>query len=404
MPVFPKNNLPIDSLNWGREVEKSINNLETTLRSAEVNNVTRDAQLQNSYKRLDATVTQVSSVANQAQTAATDAAAAAAAAQNAVDAVEAVVNNIYVDGTEEIDGSVLATNTINGAKVVDGTLPGGKIQANTITANQISTNYVYAGQINAGQINAGTVNGLSITGGSLNTTPAGGKSVSIASSSATFQFNGSTVGLIEADSAGRILVQGNSGVYLNGGAGVFGGGLSVGDGSISTQGLTATGTVSASVITGTSSVSGVSVTGGSVTSSGSLVRTQLNGDGFGLTGASVTSGGAFVRTSSSARYKQDIEDLDISYEAILGLQPKTFRRIDEVEEQGDSAKVYAGFIAEDIADSELDIFAFYKLNEDGSKTPEGVHYPELTAALVLALKHQDQVIKNLTARIEALEA
>jgi hypothetical protein len=176
---------------------------------------------------------------------------------------------------------------------------------------------------------------------------------------------------------------------------VTGGGLTVNDGNISSAN-----TVSGGTVTGTT---GTFTTISNVSTPGSVIRTALSTDGLGLTGASLTSSGALVRTSSSARYKQDIENLDISYEAILELQPKTFRRIDEVEEQGDSAKVYAGFIAEDLADSELDIFAFYKVEEDGSKTPEGVHYPELTAALVLALKHQDSVIKDLEARLTALE-
>lgn len=405
MPVFPKNNLPIDSLNWGREVEKSINNLETTFKSAEVNNVTRDAQLQNSYKRLDGTVTQVSAVANQAQAAATAAAAAAleagnaaTAAQDAVDAVEAVVNNIYVEGTEEIDGAVLATNTINGAKVVDGTLPGGKITANTITSNEINTNYVYAGQINAGQINAGYIQGLTFATGSS------GTRVEATASNITFYgpsgaggsisgnyLNGNAVNI---SSNGYLVLNGNN--IANGGLAVTGGSLTVNDGNISSAN-----TISGGTVSGTT---GTFTTISNVSTPGSVIRTALSTDGLGVTGASLTGSGALVRTSSSARYKQDIQDLDISYEAILGLEPKTFRRIDEVEEKGDAAKVYAGFIAEDLADSELDIFAFYKVEEDGSKTPEGVHYPELTAALVLALKHQDQLIKSLTARIEALEA
>lgn len=391
MSVFPVSNLPVQTQTWGREVEKRLANLDTSFRAAEVNNVTRDSQMMTNYRRLDAAVTQLTTVANQAQQAAND-------AQDAVDAVEEIVNNIYVTGTETIDGAVLATATVNGAVVVNGTLPGGKIQANTITSNEINTNYVYAGQINAGQINAGYIQGLTFATGSS------GTRVEATASNITFYgpsgaggsisgnyLNGNAVNI---SSNGYLVLNGNN--IANGGLSITGGSLTANDGNISSVN-----TISGGTVTGTT---GTFTTISNVSTPGSVVRTVLSADGLGLTGASLTSSGALVRTSSSARYKQDIENLDLPYEAILDLQPKTFRRKDEVEEQGDVAKVYAGFIAEDIADSELDIFAFYKVEEDGSKTPEGVHYPELTAALLLALKHQDQLIKDLTARIEALEA
>jgi len=352
MTVFPNNNLPTGSLNWSREVEKAVNNLETSFRSAEVNNVTRDAQLQNSYKRLDTALTQLTATNAAVDQAQTDSIEALEKANEAIaDSLEALT----ALGTLDEETS---TYKINAANVTVGTM-------------------------SADRISGGTIDGLTITGGSLNTTASLGKSVTISGSSATFLSGGSSVGNIQADGSGRIGIFSTSGIYMQGNTGVFGGSFSAENG-ISTPGTFAS-------------------PGSAITSGGSLIRNQLNGDGLGLTGASITSTGNFVRTSSSERYKQDIEDLVLPYEAILNLQPKTFRRKDEVEEQGDSAKVYAGFIAEDLADSELDIFAFYKVEEDGSKTPEGVHYPELTAALLLALKHQDSVIKDLEARLAALE-
>ena len=134
---------------------------------------------------------------------------------------------------------------------------------------------------------------------------------------------------------------------------------------------------------------------------GSLTRTILAGGG--TTTASINNTGNFIRTSSSERYKTDISDLELPYESILQLQPKKFRRKDEVEESPD-AKFYPGFIAEDLAGTDLDIFTFYSQDEEGNARPEGIHYAELTAALVSALKTQDQMIKSLEARIEALES
>jgi hypothetical protein len=128
---------------------------------------------------------------------------------------------------------------------------------------------------------------------------------------------------------------------------------------------------------------------------GSIQRTQLNGGG--TTGASVTSGGYFVRTSSSARYKTDIELLDIDLNDLYAAQPKTFKRIEEVFEDPEGARTYPGFIAEDLAGTSLDQFVFYSEDEEGNSRPEGIHYPELTGALLIA-------IKDLNARIEALES
>lgn len=375
MTTFPKNNLPADSLNWGREVEKSINNLETTFKSAEVNNVTRDAQLQNSYKRLDSALTQLATTNAAVDQAQSDAITALNTANTANSAAITATNTATTANATAIEALEDAVDALEALGALDESTSTYKINASNVTV----------GTMSADRISGGTIDGITITGGSLNTSPDGaGKSVSISGSSTSFLSGGSSVGSIQADGSGRVAVFSSAGIYLSGQTGVFGGGFSS-EGGISTPGT-------------------YSSPGSSITSGGALIRNQLNGDGLGLTGASITSTGNFVRTSSSARYKQDIEDLDLPYEAILDLQPKTFRRIDEVEEQGDAAKVYAGFVAEDIADSELDIFAFYKVEEDGSKTPEGVHYPELTAALVLALKHQDQLIKSLTARIEALEA
>jgi len=142
------------------------------------------------------------------------------------------------------------------------------------------------------------------------------------------------------------------------------------------------------------SIQGTTISGTDLTASGAITRTALIGGG--TTGASITNGGNIVRTSSSQRYKTDIQLLNIDLNDLYSLKPKTFKRKDEVEDLGEAAKVYPGFIAEELAGTSLDKFVFYSQDEDGNSRPEGIHYPELTAALLLA-------IKNLNARIEALE-
>jgi hypothetical protein len=124
--------------------------------------------------------------------------------------------------------------------------------------------------------------------------------------------------------------------------------------------------------------------------------------GGGTTGASINNAGTIIRTTSSEKYKQDIEPLEVNYEDLLSLEPKRFRFKDEAAAD-ENARYYAGFIAEEIAQTSLTDFVAYKTNEDGTKEPDGVYYAELSTALLSALKQQDTLIKSLTARVEALE-
>ena len=146
-------------------------------------------------------------------------------------------------------------------------------------------------------------------------------------------------------------------------------------------------------------LSDLSVTG-NIATDGNLTRSIYGGGG--TTGASFNNSGNLIRTTSSARYKQDISSIEFNYEDVLALQPKQFRLRDEAN-VSDSAIFYPGFIAEEIAGTGLDIFVSY-IEVDGQLVPDGVRYAELTSALVSAIKHQDGIIKNLTTRIEELEA
>ena len=144
------------------------------------------------------------------------------------------------------------------------------------------------------------------------------------------------------------------------------------------------------------------VTGGNLTTSGTLTRTQLAVGGT-TTGASINASGQFIRTSSSARYKQDIEDANFVYEDVLALAPKTFRLKEEAENDPDS-KLYGGLLAEDVDQIQsLKVFVNYMTQEDGSVVPDGVAYGEMVSALVSALKHQDTMIKALETRLDQLE-
>jgi hypothetical protein len=379
MTVFPKNNLPTGSLNWSREVEKAVNNLESSFRSAEVNNVTRDAQLQNSYRRLDTALTQLT-------------------------ATNAAVDQAQADSIEALEKANEAI-----ADIIDLGAPGGPA-------------------INANNITGGTITGITVQTASAGTrSKLSGSNIEFFSSAYTS--GASRVGYIQGDDAGDaglyiISDQGEialdaTNITLSGDTTVTGElavGGSFSPGSISTGAITSTslgtGAITASSLAvGTSNVGSNfinaesvgggfasftgSVTGQSgVISNAALTRTQLSGGG--TTGASITDGGNFVRTSSSQRYKTDIQPLQLDLADLYEVEPKTFKRIDEVEENPEQARVYPGFIAEELAGTSLDKFVFYSKDEQGNSRPEGIHYPELTAALLLA-------IKDLNARLTALE-
>jgi hypothetical protein len=373
--TFPNNNLPTASRNWGREVEKKVTNLESSFRSAEVNNVTRDSQL-------SVTANTALSVAILAQDAAEEAQAAAAAAAAASTAASTANANAIAANTKALEAL---------QDIVDLGSPGGP-------------------SISAANITAGTVNGLSITGGSLNTTAVGGKSVSISGSSASFQYNGSGVGSIEADTAGRLGVFASSGVYITGGSagvGVFQGNLSCEFDAIVNNGLRLGGSA-----------------GSYFTRNGAG---QMEGPGFRSTGNVNVAGNFFYdaptatgttyplyinittnqvyRLSSSARYKTAIQDAEFDYDKLLQAKVRTFKNKQEVEENGiENAELTYGYIAEELHELGLTDFVVYENDEDGNPSPESVNYMSMALATHEMLKVQDQKLKSLEARLEALES
>lgn len=428
MTIFPKNNLPTASLNWGREVEKSINNLESSFRTAEVNNVSRDAQLQASYKRLDTAVTQLAATNAAVDQAQSDSIAALQAAQTAT-----------------TTATTANTNALNALQdIIELGSPGGPT-------------------INANNITAGTLTGVTVQTGSSGTrVKASGTNIEFYSNAYT---NGADrVGYIQGDDGG------NAGLYMISDQGEIGldavnitlsgdttvtGGLSVGDflevngafspGSISTGAINATtidatgGIGSASLSTGNISgtsmtinggtanlQSGAVVNGGLTVSSGSsnlnsgmsttwiTASSDLNLTGriLGSTGTYnatttstanvfVASNGNFARSTSSRRYKSDIQDVDYGLTA-LQLQPRTWVDKSEYEANGNSTEGLEripGFIAEELHD--LGLTELVQYNENGE--PDAVYYDRMLVAVIPVIKAQQVIIETLEARLAALE-
>jgi hypothetical protein len=362
--AFPTSNLPTASVPWGREVEKQLTTATLTIASNELNNAARDNQLASSLVRVNK--------------AATDAATAAAQAQAAI------------DGLGSLDQST-STYKINADNLTAGTITGLNIIGNTIKSAASGTRVELSGtniRFYYGTSEVGYITGNSTTygDGMYFGTPADGRFLQISQSWLGFQYGlNNSMGI----SNGQVMIGGSNGVLVSGT-------LSGGTASFTTTGTT---TLSVTNYASIPSITSSLEVQGALNTAQTLRRSTLAGGS--LTGASITADGYFQRTSSSARYKQDIEDLNISYDDILQLSPKKFRRKDEVESNPD-ARYYAGFIAEDIAGSPMDIFAFYQSEKDGG-LPDGVYYSEITSALLIAIKHQDALIKDLSQRISNLE-
>ena len=340
--VFPKNNLPEPAQPWAREVQKQLANVIASNRANEINNATRDNQLNSSLISLSKVVSDVKTASDE------------------------------------------ATEALNG-------LLGLGSSGSEYTIN--------ASNINAGTISGNFISGGTITGVVFQTRSSGARISLTATRQSFFDDFGSEAGFIEVDGAqyrnGLTLSSSGSTLILSSGqAEIAGGGNSIRANNAGVQAF------------GTFNGSGRVESGGNMRSGGTLGRVEL--DGGGTTGASINNAGNVIRTASSERYKQDIGELVINYEDLLLLSPKKFRLKEEVIgseeiEANKNARYYAGFIAEEIAETPLDIFVSYEKLEDGTSRPDGVYYAELSAALLAGIKHQDILIKSLTERITTLE-
>ena len=102
----------------------------------------------------------------------------------------------------------------------------------------------------------------------------------------------------------------------------------------------------------------------------------------------IGSTGLFQRSTSSARYKENVQDYEKGIDAVKSLRPVTYESINE-----DDDSTYAGFIAEEVHEAGLPEFVDY--NAEGQ--PDALHYANMTALLTKALQ-------EAIARIEVLEA
>jgi hypothetical protein len=276
--------------------------------------------------------------------------------------------------TGSIDANLITSGELVGRTIR--TVPAGNTAKRIIINTQGEIVFFNSGSSSeAGRLEA-TAAGLSVNGAS------GGNLAS--SGTPVVGWSATEINLLQnTDVVGRMRASGQ--VQSNNGACIMG------------ANITTSGNISAD---GTLSISGTSTFSSTLSTNG-LRATNLQGTG--TVNATLSNLGFFGRGTSSARYKQDIQNLQVDYNDVINMQPKTYRRIDEVEQLGDDAVTYGGFIAEDLAGTSLDPFVVYMKDGDNNLIPDGIHYGELTAALVSVIKEQDTRLNALEARIAALE-
>lgn len=113
----------------------------------------------------------------------------------------------------------------------------------------------------------------------------------------------------------------------------------------------------------------------------------------------ITTSGTIRRTSSSIRYKQDVEDLQVDLSAVLAMRPRTWRDKRQVEEDPTTTLRIPGFIAEELDVLGLTEFVTYEANG-----PESIQYDRLSAAQQLVLVDHEARIVAQQAEIDELRA
>lgn len=252
----------------------------------------------------------------------------------------------------------LVANAVSSEKVVAYAITGDKIAANAIGADKIIANSIGAGHLAADAITSKTITGCSINGGSL------------------------TISGVCVINSGGVVFQSSNFSVFGSGTVSFAGGISAG-GQISSA---------TSVVTGTAEVG--TLLAGSVVSSGNVNADDYyasNQTGSGAQDAEFGASGNVHRKTSSRRFKENIEPLPLeTAKLLLALQAVSFNYKDR-ESYGDGR--YPGAIAEEVAEAGLDLW----VTRDEEGLPNGIRYAELVMPLI-------QLVNDLTARVEALEA
>jgi len=121
----------------------------------------------------------------------------------------------------------------------------------------------------------------------------------------------------------------------------------------------------------------------------------------------VIDSGAIYSTSTSItsisdqRFKENIKDIDVGLTQVMALKP---RRFDWKDGKGENRKDAVGFIAQEVQEVLPDLVTHFEISEEDKTEYLGLRSQDLIPTMVKAIQEQQDIIKVLTARIEALES
>lgn len=276
-------------------------------------------------------------------------------ATNAILAVNIQANAINTAHLQAnaVTANELAANSVTASEIAANAVTAGALAANSVTAAAIAAGTITANEIAAGAIttlklSATAIDGMTITG-ALMRSGSGGTRVEISAAGAgnvIFYNSGSQVGFIGPTSGGL----------------TFGG---PGPGY--------------AVLTSTE----LELFGGAaLLSDGGLFDKDLVGGG--TTAGSVNNNGRLIRTPSSARFKENVDELSLELcRKALEIIAVQFQFKDR-STFGNS--MHPGAIAEQLHDIGAGLWVDY--DEEG--LPAGIRYPELTVAVCRILRDFDE--------------
>ena len=371
---FRRNYLPSQSQPWTREVQSRVEAMERDVVLSDINNRTRDDQLQSSYNRLDSAfvtlANQQTTLESQQTELTTVSGEADTALQTAITA-----NGLAVDALQEIiDLSSPGGPSINANNISGGTITGITVQTSTSGERVVLSGDEIDFYNDAGQL-SGSIQG---------------------------QYNSQDALTIRNPGGGYIYMEASSGVLMNGGFTGFGN--SGVDGN-----LNVTGSLSVSSFN-PSSISTGSVSASSISNSG-----NYTGNGFPTVANSTTgsfAGNVFINTSgdmfrstqtSSRDAKENISPIQFDTDAFISVNPVEFNyKAEAVSTAEEAALPQLGFILEDFEDAGVSEHLVIPTNElDDYK---GLRYDKLYMYLHKVVQTQNETIKTLEARLDALEA
>ena len=296
----------------------------------------------------------------------------------------------------------IAANAISANVITAGTITGWSINAAYLSGGTVSGGYITGGTINGATITSTGISGYATTGDIANFITGGDVNSNVTSISGGVITSGTIIGRTIQSSSGAARIVLNNADTLD----FYSSNVKRGDiygvtvSGLNGLGITGALDVSSTIFGQSLSISGANVDFPGITTGSTTADAGFNGD-------------RLRKKTSSQRYKYDITpltgtlhpDVDadkqveaatVNPTAILDLAVAEFSWLDEGLP---TDKRDLGFIAEDVA-AKFPIAA--SLGPDG--IPIAVRDTPILAALLAIVQDQQQMIDDLTARIEALEA